>query len=902
MKTGNLNIYLEYICSDNEVLMIVKRSKKGNSAYLMKKDGYKKWHVIISKDKEEKYVSYFYIVVSSEIIDKQGELIHQDISSMILRREEGPMHIINSYDVYESITIDDSWHNLNSYMPLNSTPFTDVFNKVEIDKTVDYGSYKDITFEVFAPFVVGNRKVGIIGSSKSLGEWDASKALVMTLVEFPIWRVSIPIFDEYSLIEYKVIIQNGDSIESYEVGDNRVFDSLENREQTLISIYDPYFGEPKVKFAGFSLPVFSMRSANNYGVGDFTSLKLAVDWAVKSSQRVIQLLPINDTTKDHSWNDSYPYSPISTIALNPLYIDVEAVGLISNLEQRRRLKIKAVELNYRSEFNIEEVDKLKWEYLRTIFTQTADTLIGSKEFIKWFKTNMSWIEPYAFFCALREKYKTIDFNQWSEYRVFNLSALRDLAMDDSVFNDEVMLHVFVQYHLHLQLLDASTYARKNGVILKGDIQIGVNTYSVDTWQYPELFKSKSQIGAPPDAFAADGQNWGFPAYDWDEMEKQNYKWWILRFNNLAKYFDSYRIDHLLGFFRIWEIPINAVSGLVGHFSPALGFTYQEISERNILLDKERLLVPVITEEFLLDIFAKRRLMYVKSQFFIHNEDGTYKFKPEFDTYEKIVASPKSDMYHDLRVKLKTFFIDVLFVRDIENSEILHPRILGIETFTYKYLSEEQKGAYKALYIDYFYYRNEQFWKESALRKLPAIIDATKMLVCVEDLGMIPSIVPGVMNELQLLSLEIERMPKTCGDTFSDTTSYPYYSVATTSTHDMTPIRMWWEEDEALTQRYYNEVLKLDGEAPKILDAPISYEIVLRNAMSNSMLMILPIQDWLAIDEVARRKSYMKERVNVPSDSKNMWKYRMHLTFEQLLNYTALNKKIVEIIECSDRVI
>lgn len=896
MKKSKVNFRLEYVCSDREVIMIVVKKQRGNVAYLMKKNNGDFWEADILKD-ETTILNYFYIVVSSEVVDKRGDLLKQDISPFILRREEGVVHSVDTSCFKSSMTIVDSWRDKTKYMPFYSTPFINIFNKKSSNDEQVCGH---VTFEVFAPFVGGGRKIAITGSSKLLGSWRLSESVDMVRCEFPMWRVSLPLFDEVENIEYKFVVKKGDNVESYEIGANRNLSVSSFKNNALISIYEPNFGEPKIKLAGFALPVFSMRTENSFGIGDFSALKLAVDWAVKTSQSVIQILPINDTTKDHSWDDSYPYSPISTAALHPLYVDVDKIGVLKNSNIYRNLKAKATELNMRSELDYVAVDKLKWQYLRAIFAQEVNNMIEADDFISWFKTNMSWVEPYSFFCAFREKFKTTNFEKWGDYSTFDIKKCRDLALNNFRFNDEVMLHVFVQYHLHLQLTEVSDYARLNGVIIKGDVQIGVDRYSVDVWQHPELFKCESQIGAPPDDFAAEGQNWGFPAYNWEVMQKDNYKWWVSRFKELAKYFDAYRIDHLLGFFRIWEIPLSSKSGLLGHFVPALAFNVEELQNYGFEFDRAKHLEPYITEDMLSCLFSERRLEYVKTRFFDVDCDGLFRFKSEYDSYEKLESSENMGVYKDLNQKLKSIFTDRLFIKDSVNSELLHPRILAQKTYCYSCLSDDQKRAYNALYDDYFYKRNNEFWRDNVMKKLPAIVDSTRMLACVEDLGMIPAVVPEVINDLELLALEVERMPKQSGYTIADPSQYPYYSVATTSTHDMAPIRVWWEEDAGISDYYYHSILNHHCEKPLTLDASTAYEVVKRCVDSKSMLAILPLQDWFAIDEAVRRKSYMKERINTPANVKNHWKYRMHISFERLLDATSVNKKIQEIIINSDR--
>ena len=163
-----------------------------------------------------------------------------------------------------------------------------------------------------------------------------------------------------------------------------------------------------------------------------------------------------------------------------------------------------------------------------------------------------------------------------------------------------------------------------------------------------------------------------------------------------------------------------------------------------------------------------------------------------------------------------------------------------------------------------------------------------MLVCAEDLGMIPACVPAVMHRLEILSLEIQRMPKDPATPFGDTWRYPYYSVCTTSTHDMGGIRQWWEEDRAKTQQFFNEVLHEHGAAPYFAEPWICDRIIDLHLASPSMLCILPLQDWLSINGNIRREKPAEEQINVPANPRHYWRYRMHMTLGELLGHTEFS--------------
>ena len=212
------------------------------------------------------------------------------------------------------------------------------------------------------------------------------------------------------------------------------------------------------------------------------------------------------------------------------------------------------------------------------------------------------------------------------------------------------------------------------------------------------------------------------------------------------------------------------------------------------------------------------------------------------------------------------------------------------------MTDADRSAFGALYEEFFYRRNNEFWREEAMRKLPALLDSTGMLACGEDLGMIPATVPQVMSDLRILSLEIQRMPKGYGQMFADPAWYPYLSVCTTSTHDMNPIRAWWEEDQHITENFYHNVLGGESDAPVTCEPQICHQILQQHLASPAMLTVLPLQDWLSMDAELRRADPHEERINIPANPRHYWRYRMHITVEGLSMAEKFNAELTEMIK------
>jgi 4-alpha-glucanotransferase len=467
---------------------------------------------------------------------------------------------------------------------------------------------------------------------------------------------------------------------------------------------------------------------------------------------------------------------------------------------------------------------------------------------------------------------------------------------------EVAFWYFIQFNLDQQMRAAHKHARKQRVILKGDIPIGISRDGVEAWVEPKYFNLNGQAGAPPDAFSVNGQNWGFPTYNWDAMIEDGCSWWVRRFRKMAEYFDAYRIDHVLGFFRIWEIPINAVHGLLGQFSPSLGMTREEIEAYGLQFQEDLFLKPFIADWTLENIFGEKA-QYVKDTFLNHAHDDIWEMKPEYDTQRKVEAAFKGKTEQEdlnLRDGLYALISDVLFVRDRKYDNKFHPRIGVQNDFIYQALYDNDKYVFNNLYNDYFYRRNNQFWYTEAMKKMPKLTQATRMLVCAEDLGMVPDCVPWVMNELKILSLEIQSMPKDPNTRFGKLSHNPYRSVDTISTHDMPTLRQWWDEDEERSQTYFNTTLRRGGPAPRPLPGWLAKDIVSRHLTSPSMLCLLSFQDWMSINEKLRLPDQNAERINIPANPRHYWRYRMHTTIEQLLAEDDFNNEISTLIIQSGR--
>ena len=816
-------------------------------------------------------------------------------------------HSLKISDASKTYILLDYWQN----RPQNLAYYSSAFIKSLFAHTCDkfervVKSNKKVLLKVLAPHLENTQSLAILGNQEELGNWDVSKALILSCDKFPQWSVELDAGNLKSPVEYKfLIINNADkSAARWEPGENRTLKLplMEKNQTCVVSGLSFKEGSPDFKCAGLVIPVFSLRSVNSFGIGDFADLKEMINWAKLTSQKIIQVLPINDTTMTHTWMDSYPYNAISIYALHPLYLSLQRMGVLNDKGRAEFYAGKQQELNALNSVDYEQVDQIKWAFFRDIFDQEGTETLISPAFIEFFEKNKEWLVPYAAYSYLRDKYNTPDFSQWDQYARYDKVEIEKLSARDTEHYDEIAIYYFLQYHLDKQLREVRDYAYSNGVVLKGDIPIGISEMSIEAWTEPRYFNMNSHAGAPPDDFSVTGQNWGFPTYNWDEIEKDDYAWWKKRFTKMSDYFDAYRIDHILGFFRIWEIAKKYVQGLYGTFNPALPLSINDIGNSGFQFVKERYTNPHINEAFLPELFGPD-VAEVCDVFLQRSSSKHFAPKEKFNTQIKVqqyFAGKTDEKSNRIRSGLYKILNEALFIPDAKESGKYHPRISGMNSFMYRELSNADKYAFDCLYWDFFYQRHNNFWKEQGYKRLTPLISSTDMLVCGEDLGMIPQSVPEVMHKLQIFSLEIERMPKEANVEFADLSKLPYFSVCTTSTHDMTTVRGWWREDREKIQRYFNQVLHRYGEAPGDCSSELCEQILRNHLWAPSMLVIIPLQDWLSMDETVRNPDVDAERINIPANPRHYWRYRMHLCIEDLIANEDLNHKLKSLIESTGR--
>ncbi len=756
-----------------------------------------------------------------------------------------------------------------------------------------------VILQLYAAAIPPHLQFCVIGNNDALGNWK--KPLMLSDAKYPLWQTELEVEGLTADFEYKFAAYDPDKqqVVEWESGENRklhfVFPSQGDKSKkgsVLVRTDESFQYDPNTRWrgAGLAIPVFSLRSKNGCGIGEFNDLNLLTDWAVKTGMRLVQTLPVNDTIATKTWTDSYPYAAISVFALHPLYVNIQAIAKLKNKADEARLTKAITELNKSETVDFEGVLNTKFAFFELLYAQEKRSFFKDHEVQNFMEANADWLKPYAAFCHLRDVNGTTDFNNWGEYATYSPSVVSELCDPNYKSFDAVARYYFIQFHAHKQLLSATNYARQHGVVLKGDLPIGIYRQSCDAWVAPHLYNMDGQAGAPPDLYAVDGQNWGFPTYNWDAMAADGFSWWQQRMGKLAEYFDALRIDHILGFFRIWQIPTNQTEGTMGLFNPRLPYSRQDLANFGLHGNLDRYLQPYIRAHLLNEMFGEDASFIVEN-FLEQPAPGVFRLRNFVDNQLKIKELFLNDKnfkkQKQFEKPLKRLVSEVLL---LEEPAGFNPRITIHATQSYKDLSEHEKTIFDRLYEDYFQVRHDEYWRQQALWKLPSLLKASNMLICGEDLGMIPNSVPGVMRDLNIISLKIQRAPSGPVE-FDDPATYPWTSVCSPSCHDMSTVRGWWEEDHARSQRFLNNTLHINGLAPQLCTPGVVEAANRQHLASPSIWAIFPVQDLVGMDANLRRKNAKAEQINDPSIVPHYWRFRFHLTMEELIKMEGLNERI-----------
>lgn len=858
----NINFHSRYIANyGDEIVLYIEDDKQNlTNTYKMSCIDTDLW--LYSLEIEDKDFQK-----TTNKIHIKARMLRYDSNNNLIDQEQNFHNIcLNITDNYD-FDIELQWNN----NPINKVFDNKVFDILNFNITEHSCRSLDnskINLLLNLPYIKPSYKVVLLGESDILGNWTINNAIKFERFSGSLMLASIDKNKIDHNLEYKIALINRDRQNIiWEKGENRLLrnNELVENKCTIISISSPIFESYIPKYSGVVAPLFSLRHKKDFGIGDFASLKKLIDWAKNMQMSVVQLLPIYDSNYYMDYRDSYPYNAISTTAINPLYMDLSEFidEKIINSKKWQSLRI-AEEIIY---------PKVAKDKMKLIF-DTAEREIAKyrektdyQDFISKHKND---IEPY------------IDF-----YYSNDIAGFRKGNYDREIL-------YWVQYILDRQLTCISDYAKNNGIILKGDLPIGVNPNGIDCIINKEYLNHNLSAGAPPDDFARDGQNWGFPTYNWENISYNDYEWWHRRFASMSKYFSAIRIDHILGFFRIWSIPRKENKALLGYFVPSIG------------LDKE-LVNSKLDDDWSIENLSKVNIS--KSKF---NSIFTEKEKKDLLAFD-IVKEIRGGEFYQIQdngnllqekiskktfEKLQVFSDERLFVMEetSDNNIKYHPRISPEWTDIYRELSPKNQSVISEIAYSYFYIDNDKLWRDTAISRLSNIFGIdNQLLLCAEDLGMLPYSVPEVLSKLSMLSLDIERMPKKATDTeWERIRDIHYMSVVASSTHDMPPLKLWWQNlSENQKEKYQSTILK-----NKIEDN-IYKEIINNHNASSAMMCILPLGDWLSPYNIMSQKAE-DEQINHPENPNHHWVYRFPFYMEDLLENDIISQEIKETIKKFDR--
>ncbi|MFW6228652.1 MAG: 4-alpha-glucanotransferase [Alkalispirochaeta sp.] len=646
------------------------------------------------------------------------------------------------------------------------------------------------------------------------------------------------------------------------------------------------------KVTGVLVPLAGLRTEQSIGNGEFPDLAVLGEWCVSVGIELIQLLPVNDTG-----GQSSPYSALSANALHPIYIRITDLPEYNALPESVRSGIDAelsegaTRFNAPARFDYPEVLAFRMKILRRIY-ETSRAVTESAEQITSFIHGNRWVTGYAVFMAIKKRHDGAAWTDWDEERDIDAAGLERLRQRSDLAGD-TRFYTWLQLRAAEQFAAAAKTLDSLGVALKGDIPILMNEDSADAWYDRDIFRPDLRAGAPPDMFTELGQNWGFPIYNWQHLEERDFDWWRDRLRNAAQYYHAYRIDHVLGFFRIWAVPAGNYSGIPGFFWPQKGISLDTL--RNAGFDEGRinwLLEPNIPGEVLRER-AGDAVAHLEGPVLTRLEgEDLYLFSPAVAGEQNLAdldlgEAPGSDTLRDWLIEQ---YRDRALVPLPDGTYA--PTWLFRECSRYRLLSDEEKGRFEALVAEAGVASNE-LWAEHGRRVLTVMKESTEMLPCAEDLGVVPEAVPRVLADLGILGLKIPRWTyywDRPGQPIVPFEEYPELSVCAPSVHDTSTMRGWWEQEEGREDLWRN--LGFDTAAPPMFDPAVARSVYRGLLNTPSRIVVFALQDLLVLSPEIVHDEPALERVNVPGTYNTFnWTWRMPLTIEELQQNPTLAAEI-----------
>lgn len=642
---------------------------------------------------------------------------------------------------------------------------------------------------------------------------------------------------------------------------------------------------PKIKnyLTGVAVPLSSLKSQENSGIGEFPDLVKLGKWCQETGIGLIQLLPLSDTGYESS-----PYSALSAFALHPVYLNLDTVPGAQDFKSAiSGLRTKYVDL---PTVAFQDILRDKLDILKKIFHKNVAQWKDDAALAAWIKDN-PWSVEYAVFSTLKHRRNLAGWQDWPDFRTPKKAEIEKFWKDEANL-EETRFFCWLQYLCEGQLSSATKELEKLGVALKGDIPILINEDSHDVWANPELFSLDLRAGAPPDGGSPEGQNWGFPIYRWENLAKDGYRWWKNRIKQADKFFHAYRIDHVLGFFRIWATPAANRSANLGYFLPNRPIKKQEL--QNLGFDEGRitwLSEPHIFGQELRDALGDEHQKAVGLCLSQVGQEDLFRFRSDIKG-EKAIA--QTDLSDRAKQVLYGWFRNRTLLRISEQEYI--PLYTYYATRAYESLGQEEKWNFDKL-IQETILDAETLWEKQGNELMDFMKNTADMLVCAEDLGVIPDCVPRILASHEILGLKIVRWARNWnhpGQPYYPVKNYPLLSVCTPSVHDTSSLRQWWYEER--DHRDFLDAIDVKEDPHQDYTPELAQKIISGLMGTSSLLAIFAIQDLLAMDSGLRPGNPDEERINFPGTvSERNWSYKMKPSLEILHSQGEFNKMLKSII-------
>ncbi len=664
------------------------------------------------------------------------------------------------------------------------------------------------------------------------------------------------------------------------------------------------FAHDEKALSGLAVPLSSLRSARSPGCGEFPDLAAMGDLAASWDLGLVQLLPVNDTGSQTS-----PYSALSAFALHPLYLRISDFPELSRTSAAaKKLAAEAESLIARfgtaDSVPHEELLEAKLGILWRLWEELGH---GSRtELDRWILAN-PWVRAYAAFVECKRRNDGKPWWEWASLREPTKADIEGLWSEASL-SSRLDFWAWLQLRAEGQFAAAASHLAKLGIELMGDIPILMNRDSADVWSQREVFDLSLVAGAPPDMYAELGQNWGFPIYDWQALEAQGFGFWVDRLREADKYYSAYRIDHVLGFFRIWSIGQRAGSGYLGRFVPEEDISGQELEALGLDSARIRWLsrphVRLSSIEAACGAEAADAILAVLER--IGKED-LFLFRAGIEGELDIAEAARAS-----GTKLSPASID--FLGRAWRDRVLYefkpgsfaPAWRHYEASAWPSLSDSERGELESLFSRKRA-ASESLWARTGRRLLGVLKAAVPMLPCAEDLGAVPDCVPQVLGELGILGLRVlrwTRLWRLPGQPYQPLSEYPRLTVATPSVHDSSSLREWWstEADRGMVWAFLEDCLGRGiGPCPETLDAQAVALALEAIARSNSRFVVYSIQDLIAMSPEKRPADPRRERINVPGTvGEGNWRYRMPASIEALASDAELGAKVARLCAARQR--